>query len=208
MISVIDYQAGNLTSVERALRHLFLPCRVTDDPEVALRSDRLIIPGVGAAGQAMKVLGQRGLDQAVKAFFRSGKPMLGICLGTQIIMKFSQENQTPCLGILDGEVRRFPDPHLDPEGRVLKIPHMGWNRVQWTRSHPVLSGVSGEAYFYFVHSYYPLPAEEQCVLGRTVYGFPFPSALAFQNLVAFQFHPEKSGPAGLALLQAFSQWGG
>lgn len=208
MISIIDYKAGNLTSVERALKKLSIPCRITHDPNLVLQSDRVIFPGVGAAGEAMKALQADGLDLAIRAYFLSGRPLLGICLGTQVILEFSQENRTACLGILPGEVVRFPNPHLDQAGEVLKIPHMGWNRVEWTRNHPLIRTVSPESTFYFVHSYYPNPREETNVLGRTEYGIRFPSALAYRNLVALQFHPEKSGPPGLALLKSFSEWEG
>ncbi|MBA4394894.1 MAG: imidazole glycerol phosphate synthase subunit HisH [Desulfobacca sp.] len=208
MISIIDYKAGNLTSVERALKILSIPCRITNDPDLILESDRVIFPGVGAAGEAMKVLKADGLDQAVKTYFLSGRPLLGICLGTQVILDFSQENLTSCLGLLPGEVVRFPNPHLDQRGEVLKIPHMGWNRVEWTGYHPLIRTLAPESHFYFVHSYYPVPREETAVLGRTEYGIRFPSALAYKNLVALQFHPEKSGPPGLALLKSFSEWGG
>jgi imidazole glycerol-phosphate synthase subunit HisH len=208
MISIIDYKAGNLTSVERALKKLSIPSRITHDPELILQSDRVIFPGVGAAGEAMKVLRATGLDEAIRAFFRSGRPLLGICLGTQVILDCSEENQTPCLGILHGEVIRFPDPHRDENGRVLKIPHMGWNQVEWNRGHPLIRTLPPQSTFYFVHSYYPVPRDARHILGRTCYGFSFPSALAYKNLAALQFHPEKSGPPGLALLQAFSEWGG
>ena len=208
MISIIDYKAGNLTSVERALKKLNIDCRITNDPKLILDSDRIIFPGVGAAGQAMKALQAYGLDEVIKTYYFSGRPVLGICLGTQVILDFSQENQTTCLGILSGEVVRFPNPHRDEDGKILKIPHMGWNRVAWTRDHPLIRAISPQSTFYFVHSYYPLPRQENCILGRTQYGFFFPSALAFKNLVAFQFHPEKSGPPGLALLTAFSEWKG
>jgi imidazole glycerol-phosphate synthase subunit HisH len=206
MISIIDYKAGNLTSVRRALDRLSLPCRITHDPERVMESDRVIFPGVGAAGEAMKTLQAEGMDQAIKAFFLSGRPLLGICLGTQVILDFSEENQTPCLGILPGRVVRFPKPHLDKNGQGLKIPHMGWNQVAWTRPHFLLRSIPSESSFYFVHSYYPLPQDSHTILGTTSYGMDFPSALAYRNLVALQFHPEKSGPPGLTLLKAFSEW--
>jgi glutamine amidotransferase len=208
MISIVDYKAGNLTSVERALKRLSIPCRITGDPELIIESDRVIFPGVGAAGEAMKVLRGGGLDEALRAFFQSGRPLLGICLGTQVILDFSEENAVSCLGILAGEVRRFPRPHREDDGNLLKIPHMGWNQVEWERDHPLIRGIDPQSSFYFVHAYYPLPRNNNQVLGRTRYGFPFPSALAFKNLVALQFHPEKSGPPGLALLKAFSEWEG
>lgn len=208
MISIIDYAAGNLTSVERALKKLQIPCRITPDPDEVLKADRVIFPGVGAAGEAMKVLRARGLDEALKAFYASGRPLLGICLGTQIVLEYSRENETTCLGILPGEVRRFPSPHQDETGKPLKIPHMGWNQVRWLRDHFLIRSLPPESYFYFVHAYYPVPVEENRILGLTDYGFPFPSALAHRNLVALQFHPEKSGPPGLALLKAFADWEG
>jgi len=206
VISIIDYKAGNLTSVRRALDKLSIPCRITHDPALVMQSDRVIFPGVGAAGEAMKALQVNGLDQAIRAYFLSGRPLLGICLGTQVILDYSQENQTSCLGVLPGEVVRFPKPHVDEAGRVLKIPHMGWNQVAWTRDHPLIRTISPQSTFYFVHAYYPVPREPDCILGQTTYGLVFPSALAYRNLVALQFHPEKSGPPGLALLKAFSEW--
>lgn len=208
MISIIDYKAGNLTSVERALKKLSISCRITHDPDLIFKSDRVIFPGVGAAGEAMKALREGGLGEAIKAYFGSGRPLLGICLGTQVILDFSQENATPCLGIIPGEAVRFPDPHRDESGKVLKIPHMGWNQVEWNWRHPLIEKVPLQSTFYFVHSYYPVPREEKLILGLTQYGFSFPSALAYRNLAALQFHPEKSGPPGLAILQAFSEWDG
>ncbi len=173
-----------------------------------LNSDRVIFPGVGAAGEAMKALREEGIDEALKAYFISGRPLLGICLGTQVILDYSEENETPCLGILPGKVARFPNPLRDKTGRILKIPHMGWNQVDWSRDHPLIRRIPRQSTFYFVHSYYPVPSEESMILGQTDYGFLFPSALAYRNLMALQFHPEKSGPPGLALLKAFSEWEG
>jgi imidazole glycerol-phosphate synthase subunit HisH len=208
MISIVDYKAGNLTSVERALKKLGIPCRITGDPKAIEDSDRVIFPGVGAAGEAMKNLRAHHLDRTLKTFFLSGRPLLGICLGTQVIMNFSQENETECLGLVDGGVFRFQTPLLDERGQSLKIPHMGWNTVEWTRAHPLIQGIASQSSFYFVHSYYPQPKDEGMILGWTLYGIRFPSALAYRNLVALQFHPEKSGPPGLALLKGFSEWEG
>jgi imidazole glycerol-phosphate synthase subunit HisH len=208
MISIIDYKAGNLTSVERALKKLGIPCRITGDPEAIEDSDRVIFPGVGAAGEAMKNLRARQLDRSLKTFFLSGRPLLGICLGTQVIMNFSQENETECLGLVDGGVFCFQTPLRDERGQSLKIPHMGWNTVEWTWAHPLIQGIAPQSSFYFVHSYYPQPRDEKMILGRTLYGIRFPSAIAYRNLVALQFHPEKSGPPGLALLKGFSEWEG
>ncbi|MBU0485585.1 MAG: imidazole glycerol phosphate synthase subunit HisH [Proteobacteria bacterium] len=208
MIAIIDYKAGNLTSVARAVSHLGHEVQVTDDPELIRAADRVIFPGVGAAGQAMADMQRLGLDQVLKEAFAAGKPILGICLGTQIIFTASQENNnTKCLGILPGTVKRFPEPLFDGEAR-LKIPHMGWNRVNFVGSHPVFAGLNGEHEFYFVHSYYPEVSEtaREIIAGTTNYGITFTSAVARDNLVAVQFHPEKSGAAGLIILENFCNW--
>ncbi len=207
MIAVVDYGAGNLTSVARALEYIGKPCRVTDDPEMLNRASHVIFPGVGAAGDAMKNLRSRGLDRWLKGWFASGKPLLGICLGTQVIFDYSEENQTPCLGLIPGQVKRFP-PDMQDEGRTLKIPHMGWNGVTFSRKHPVFNDLSKEAEFYFVHTYYPAPAEAGHVIGRTEYGMTFCAAVAVRNLAAVQFHPEKSGAPGLKILENFCAWDG
>lgn len=209
MIAIIDYEAGNLTSVKRALDHLGIPCAVTQDKERIAGADRVIFPGVGAAGAAMASLERLGLDRSLKDALAAGKPVLGICLGTQIIFQHSQEDGgTDCLGILDGQAARFPAGLSDAQGTALKIPHMGWNRVQWTRTHPVFQGLPDQAEFYFVHSYHPAPSREEDVVGMTEYGYGFASAMARDNLVAVQFHPEKSGSPGLKILENFVGWDG
>ncbi|MDD5167486.1 MAG: imidazole glycerol phosphate synthase subunit HisH [Syntrophales bacterium] len=208
MIGIIDYKAGNLTSVARALQSLAVPCRVTDDPGVLATCERLIFPGVGAAGEAMANLRQTGMDQRIREWIDKGIPTLGICLGTQVILERSGENEATCLGIVSGDVRRFPDKMTDAEGRPLKIPHMGWNQVKFRRNHPVFHNIPEGAEFYFVHSYYPDPADERFVIGRTEYGIQFCAAIAVKNLVAVQFHPEKSGRPGLKILANFSRWEG
>ena len=208
MIGIIDYKAGNLTSVARALHHLGQPCAVTDEAGALEACDRLIFPGVGAAGEAMANLRRLGLDRRLREWIAAGKATLGICLGTQVIFTRSEENDTDCLDIVPGTVRRFPGNLPDQEGRLLKIPHMGWNRVVFSRSHPVFAGLSGEAEFYFVHSYYPDPADPAYALGWTDYGIRFCAAIARGNLVAVQFHPEKSGAPGLRILENFCRWGG
>ena len=207
MIGIVDYRAGNLTSVARALHYLGEECRITDDPELLARCSHIIFPGVGAAGEAMANLRRGKLDERIRQWIAEGKPTLGICLGTQVIFDYSEENDTPCLGIVPGRVRRFPA-DLAEGGRRLKIPHMGWNRVEFAREHAVFREIPEEAEFYFVHSYYPAPAEEQWIIGRTDYGQPFCSAVARENLVALQFHPEKSGRPGLKILANFCRWGG
>ncbi len=209
MIAIIDYKAGNLTSVQRAMNLLNEQACITSDPEVIACAERIIFPGVGAAGSAMADLRRMGLDGALKKVYEMGKPLLGICLGTQIIMEYSQENNTNCLGLLKGEVKPFPKDLQDPDkGGKLKVPHMGWNSIHLLRDHILFEGVDPAGQFYFVHGYYPLPGDEDCIVGETSYGFPFASVLAFNNLVAVQFHPEKSGRPGLKLLSNFCHWDG
>ena len=199
---IIDYQAGNLTSVVRSFRALGVEGRVTQDSAEVMAASRVVFPGVGAAGKAMTTLKEMGLDRALRESFRKGTPILGICLGAQIILESSEENDTPCLGLLVGQTRALPR----QEG--LKIPHMGWNRVQFLRPHPVFQGLPEEAEYYFVHSYYPDPADKAMVLGVTEHGLWFPSAVGWRNLVATQFHPEKSGRYGLKILENFLAWDG
>ncbi|HOJ52230.1 MAG TPA: imidazole glycerol phosphate synthase subunit HisH [Syntrophales bacterium] len=207
MVGIIDYRAGNLTSVARALQHLSIPAIITDNPAKLADCERIIFPGVGAAGQAMADLKLTGMDNFLKEAKRKGVPILGICLGTQIIMDFSEENETPCLGLIPGVVKRFPEGMSDASGR-LKVPHMGWNRVEFTRFHPVFEGITNEAEFYFVHSYFPVPQENSHAIGWTDYGLTFCSVVAAGNIVAVQFHPEKSGKPGLEILKNFSNWSG
>ena len=208
MIGIIDYKAGNLTSVARALHYLGKPCEVTDDPEVLESCDRIIFPGVGAAGEAMINLRSQGLDRRLREWVASGKPTLGICLGTQVIFEGSEENDAACLGIVPGFVRRFPGDLKDREGHILKIPHMGWNQVDFLWTHPIFKDLPAGAEFYFVHSYYPAPADEHWAIGWTDYGLRFCAAIARENLVAVQFHPEKSGAPGLQILANFCCWEG
>jgi len=208
MIAVVDYRAGNVTSVARALRHLNVPCVATDRAEDLRRAGRIIFPGVGAAGEAMRNLRETGLAGCIREAFESGKPLLGICLGTQVIFEYSEEDgRTERLGLIPGGVRRFPG-DLREGGDPLKIPHMGWNRVSFQVAHPVFAGLPANAEFYFVHAYYPAPANEADVAAETEYGIRFASAVARGNLVAVQFHPEKSGRFGLRLLVNFSRWDG
>lgn len=200
MIGVIDYGAGNLRSVETALRHLGAEFFVTPVPENLDRAGRLIFPGVGEAASAMKVLKSTGLGDAISRFFESGKPLLGICLGCQIVLEKSEERNTTCLGLVPGEVKKFPG------GMGLKIPHMGWNTVTPTDDHPLWKGIHRGSSFYFVHSYYPENVGGDFVMAETEYGLSFSSAIRRDNLVATQFHPEKSGEVGLKLLSNFLDW--
>jgi glutamine amidotransferase len=219
MITLIDYNAGNLTSVRRALDHLGISCRITADPETVRRADRLVFPGVGAAGAAMTVLRQRGLDAALKDAFAAGTPILGICIGCQIILEYSEEDDTTCLGLLAGKTIRFSfapsvssvDPLTHPLPNslthpLLKIPHMGWNAVSVTQPHPVLAHLRPGDEFYFVHSYYPQPDDSSQIYAVSDYGGQFPTAIGRDNLFAVQFHAEKSGEVGLRVLENFSKW--
>ncbi|MEW6262774.1 MAG: imidazole glycerol phosphate synthase subunit HisH [Thermodesulfobacteriota bacterium] len=207
-LAIIDYEAGNLTSVERAVRRLGHQAEITRDPDRILSAERVIFPGVGAAGSAMNSLKRQGLAEVLAEVFHQGRPLLGICLGTQIIFEYSDEDHgTPCLGLLPGRVRRFP-PDLSRDGVRLKVPHMGWNGLHLVRNHPVLEGLTPEQEFYFVHAYYPEPAGEENVLARTDYGVTFASILARGSLIATQFHLEKSGRPGLNILDNFCRWDG
>jgi glutamine amidotransferase len=208
MIAIIDYKAGNLTSVKRALDFLGQDSVVTNDSSEVIKAERIIFPGVGSAGNAMVDLKRHGMDQAIREAFGNKKAILGICLGTQIIMEMSREGDTRCLGLIKGEVQRFPDHLTDNAGRRLKVPHMGWNSVRLRRRHPIFEGVTPDSEFYFVHSYYPVPSLSEIILGETFYGDWFASVLLSKSLVAVQFHPEKSGGPGLKILSNFCKWGG
>ena len=207
MIAIINYNAGNITSVARALQNIGQAFIITDDTNKLDAASHVIFPGVGAAGEAMAYLREKKLDVWLKNYIKTGKPLLGICLGTQIILDYSEENDTACIGLVAGSTKRFPE-KLSSEGLVLKIPHMGWNSVAFGRSHPVFADISPDAEFYFVHSYYPAPSDDATVLGTTEYGMTFCSVLAKENLVATQFHPEKSGRPGLQILRNFCVWRG
>jgi imidazole glycerol-phosphate synthase subunit HisH len=202
VIIIIDYQAGNLTSVVRSFKALGVEGTVTQDPAVVAQASRVIFPGVGAAGKAMATLQELGLDQALRQSFDRGIPILGICLGAQIILEASEENDATCLGLLPGRTRALT--RVDN----LKIPHMGWNQVRFLKPHPVFKNLPEGAEYYFVHSYYPSPDQAAMVLGVTDHGLEFPSAIGWRNLVATQFHPEKSGRFGLQILENFLAWDG
>jgi glutamine amidotransferase len=207
-IAVIDYGMGNLRSVSKALEHVANKgdrVVVTDDPKQILGADRVVFPGQGAARDCMNAISDHHLNQAVLDAAHS-KPFFGICMGLQVLMEFSEENDgTPLLGLFPGKVLRFPEAR-DQEGRLLKIPHMGWNRVQQTLMHPLWEGVENGSRFYFVHSYYVDPGENELTAGITDYGITFASVLARENFFATQFHPEKSADAGLRLLKNFVNW--
>ncbi|MDX9978739.1 MAG: imidazole glycerol phosphate synthase subunit HisH [Lentisphaeria bacterium] len=207
MIAIVDYRAGNLTSVAAAFAKLGYPAKVTSDPADLAAAERVVFPGVGAAESAMANLHEMGLFDPLLAAIHGGKPFLGICIGFQLLFESSEEDGgVACLGALPGPVVRFPDNlHEGDDPQPLKIPHMGWNQVTFTRPHPVWEGIPEDAEFYFVHSYYPVPPPE-LVAATTVYGKKFACAVARGNLVASQFHPEKSGRPGLKLLDNFCRW--
>ncbi len=201
MIAIVDYRAGNLTSVARALEHLGHRCEITDRPDVIRAAERVILPGVGAAGATMDNLRGLELDGVLRDdVIGAGKPFLGICIGIQILMDHSEEDDARCLGVVAGEVVRFPSA---VDGRPLKVPQIGWNRVHQVRPHPVFDGVPGGSHFYFVNSYYPVPADPSVVIATAEHGVVFCAALARGRLVATQFHLEKSGAAGLRVLDNF-----
>lgn len=207
-VAIVDYGMSNLRSVEKALAFVAGGQRivVTDRPEEIRAADRLVFPGQGAIGACMTCLDERGLQEAVRECARN-RPYLGICLGQQCLLSSSEEDGgTPGLGIIPGTVCRFASGQRDAEGRLLKIPHMGWNRVQQCAPHPLWQGIASGERFYFVHSYYPVPADESDVAGRTDYIVSFAAAIARENLFAVQFHPEKSQRAGLRLLENFLHW--
>ncbi|MBU1170333.1 MAG: imidazole glycerol phosphate synthase subunit HisH [Proteobacteria bacterium] len=206
MIAIIDYDAGNLTSVARALSFLGFDNVVTSSPDQIFAADRVIFPGVGSAGSAMASLKRLGMDRVLNDIYQSEKPLLGICLGTQIILGHSEEHNTPCIGIVEGNVLQFDPKGKESDGSPIKIPHMGWNRVNIITPHPILSGLTPEDEFYFVHSYYPAPQSMDHCLGMTFYGVEFASIIGCRNLIATQFHPEKSGRAGLRILKNFCEW--
>ena len=198
-VAIVDYDAGNTLSVTRALEKVGAKVDLTSDQERVGAADAVVLPGVGAFGDCMRKLRERGMDEACGEAFRSGKPFLGVCVALQVIFEGSQESPgVEGLGLLPGEVVRFG-------GNGLKVPHIGWNELSVARAHPVLDGLDGEA-FYFVHSYYPVPEDKRDLIGETDYGTRFCSVAGRENLVAVQFHPEKSSRAGLKLYENFLSW--
>ncbi len=201
---VVDYGAGNLTSVVNALSFLGLKATASSDPSVIIRADRLVFPGVGAAGTAMQTLNKTGIGKAISDVVKAGRPVLGICIGCQIILDSSEENgNVKTLGLIPGRTVRFRN---EPG---YKIPHMGWNQVDFKQIHPIFKGIESGRNFYFVHSYHPSDVPFACVFAETTYGLQsFTSALGKDNLIATQFHLEKSGSVGLQVLKNFSEWDG
>lgn len=205
MLAILDYEAGNQTSVLRALRHLGIPAEITRDPVVIERASGIIFPGVGAAGQAMENLTNSGLDRVLRTQLEQGKPLLGICVGCQILLDYSQENNTTTLGIVPGECVLFNPALTDEDSQPIRVPHMGWNSVQRKASCELFEDIADDAEFYFVHSYFPNPRTEH-VLATTTYGVEFCSVHGRRGMWAVQFHPEKSGRPGLTLLRNFYRY--
>ncbi len=210
-VAVIDYGMGNLRSVSKALAHVAPRTRVnlTSDPEDIRRADRVVFPGQGAIGGCIAALESHGLRAALLEATRT-KPFLGICLGLQALFEFSDEGGgVNGFGLLPGRVALFPREKMhDAGGQSLKVPHMGWNQVHQVSSHPLWRGISQDARFYFVHSYYAEPGAQDQIMATTEYGIRFASACGRDNVFAVQFHPEKSQQAGLSLLTNFIQWDG
>jgi glutamine amidotransferase len=202
MIAIVDYNAGNLRSVKRACDAVRIDASFTQDAGVVARADKIIFPGVGHARSTMDTLVRTGLRDAIGEAFRRGVPILGICVGAQLLLDGSEEGPTDGLHLIPGMTRR-----LTPGDRALKIPHIGWNEVRPTRPHFLLQDIQPGDEFYFVHSYYPDAAPDH-VFAVSDYGAQFCCAIARDNLFATQFHPEKSGRLGLQLLQRFADWNG
>jgi len=196
MIAIVDYGAGNVRSVSNAIAKLGHQAKVISEPSEVANAEAIIVPGVGSAADAMANLRALKLTESIKHWIAEGRPFLGICVGLQVLLTVSEEGGCcECLGIVPGRVRRLP--------RGQKVPHMGWNQVKQKVSHPVFDGVPDEASFYFLHSYYVDPVDKSLVIGETEYGIPICSVIAAGNLIATQFHPEKSGKSGLKMYENF-----
>jgi glutamine amidotransferase len=196
MISIIDYGAGNIRSVANAISHLGYRINITQNAEEIWSSGVVFFPGVGAAGDTMESLNKLGLKEIIKRLISENRPVFCICIGLQVLFTYTEEGgRYDCLNVIPGKVKKLPS--------GLKVPHMGWNQVKQKFNHPVFQGIPDEANFYFVHSYYGEPEDKTVMVGETEYGIPFCSAVAKGNLVATQFHPEKSGDIGLRLFENF-----
>ncbi len=203
MLTIIDYDAGNIGSVQRACSEIGVQSVATGDPANIRNAERIVFPGIGAAPSAMEYMRRTGLDVALRHAFEDGIPILGICLGAQIILDSSEEDKQHCLGLVPGTAIRFR-----LRNKLFKIPHMGWNEVKVVQPHPLLDSIKEGDEFYFIHSFYPQLAEDKNIYAVTNYGNDFCSALGCRNLFATQFHPEKSGRLGLQLLERFARWDG
>ncbi|MQF98886.1 MAG: imidazole glycerol phosphate synthase subunit HisH [SAR202 cluster bacterium] len=198
MVTIVDYDSGNIRSVEKAIQKLGRDTLVTDSPKDILAAKAVIFPGQGASESAMLNLNKKHLVEPLIEVIRKGVPFFGVCLGLQLLLETSQEGLTPCLGVAKGETVLLPP--------GVKRPHMGWNRVVIKQDHPVFEGIESGSYFYFVHSYYADPDDDNLVYGVTDYGVNFCSVIALDNLIATQFHPEKSGTLGVKLYENFLKY--
>lgn len=211
-VAVIDYGMGNLHSVAKALEKVAagaMPVVVSSDPKQILAADRVVLPGVGAIRDCMHELSRLGLDQVVREFVALGKPLLGVCVGMQALMEFSEENGgTPCLGVIPGKVTFIGNDLHDRRGERLKVPHMGWNQVRQCFEHPMWQGIAQDSRFYFVHSYCVRADGTPVAAATTDYGVRLAAAVAHENVFATQFHPEKSARDGLQLYANFLRWDG
>lgn len=203
MITIIDYKAGNLTSVQLAFESIGQKVKITDRPGEILRADKIVFPGVGAAKAAMDSLKELKLIEPIREVIADGVPFLGICIGMQVLFESSEEDgETECLGILPGKVKKFKT--ID---KMCKIPQIGWNTVKINKQHPIFDGIEDQSEFYFVHSFYPACNDKNDIIGQTEYADAvFASAAGNKFLAAVQFHPERSGRIGLKLLENFSNW--
>jgi imidazole glycerol-phosphate synthase subunit HisH len=206
-IAIVDYGMGNLSSVAKALHHVAPKASVliTGDSHLLARASRIVFPGQGAMPDCMREIESRGLRGALLDAAQS-RPFLGLCIGLQMLFEFSEEGETPGLGLLPGRVLKFPRPDRTTGAQLHKVPHMGWNQVYQAQAHPLWSGIADATRFYFVHSYYVKESGPELVAGSTDYPFAFTSAVAQDNIFAAQFHPEKSQAAGLQLLGNFANW--
>ncbi|PKL50547.1 MAG: imidazole glycerol phosphate synthase subunit HisH [Planctomycetes bacterium HGW-Planctomycetes-1] len=205
MITIIDYKAGNLTSVKLAFESIGQKVKITDNAKEILQAEKIVFPGVGAAKAAMDNLKSLNLIEPIRKVIADGVPFLGICIGMQVLFEKSEEDgRTECLGILPGSVKKFKT-----SDKMCKIPQIGWNTVKITKQHPIFDGIEDESEFYFVHSFYPACSDKNNIIGQTEYaGSVFASAAGHKFLAAVQFHPERSGRIGLKLLENFSNWDG
>lgn len=209
-IAVIDYGMGNLRSVSKAIEHVAPDDEVlvTHDVDTIKSSDRIVCPGQGAAADCMQALSDHGLDVLIQELAGS-RPFLGICMGYQVLFDRSEENEgVACLGLVAGKVKRFAHPLLSEQQVRLKVPHMGWSKVEHVKEHPLWQGIDSSGRFYFAHSYYCVPDDASIISGTCTYGHEFAASVASSNLFACQFHPEKSAGSGLQLLKNFVQWQG
>ena len=201
MVIIIDYGAGNLKSVVNAIKYLGYEPKITKTPEDVLKAHTIILPGVGAAADTMEGLNQKGLIQPIRSVIAEGRPFLGVCIGLQVLFTGSEEGGwSECLTAIPGRVRRFP--------AGLKVPHIGWNQVHQMVKHPIFESIPDNANFYFVHSYFAEPEDKSIIAGATEYGITFGSVIIRDNLIATQFHPEKSGEDGLQIYANFLKFAG